>query len=558
MEDLSHKQLQKMIIFSCERIKRDKEQINKINVFPVPDQDTGSNLSATLDGVKKEITEKDFKNAKELGDAVLDGALTAAQGNTGIIYTGFMVGFFSEIDENTKLDNKTLSNAFQNGYERARESIQDPKEGTILDVMKAFAESLKKNKDDIVEGFTKGLKNADKALAETQNKMEILKKADVVDAGGLGFLMILETYLDTLLEQANPLSLEPKKIIESESKRFIQVLSNRFEVIALLSDTEYVPEEIRRTLQDMGDCLDIIQVKDKTKIHIHTDLPYEVRDIIKTFGEVDSVRIEDMAKQIAGEESVQIDRIGLVVDELCGLTDKIINHYDIESLHYDKKDIEGTEMFSIKESSFEKAFRKQLENFEEVVCITSGQRYSESYKSALKAQHEIGNGNIHVIDSETFSAGQALLTLKAIDLIQEQKKGRYIEEKLNALKKNVRCLGIIGEGNTLGNPKIEKTLKAHKTPLVKINKEVRVLEVIKEEKTVERIFKNIENKTKKDIKNQKGLLVVIIHNNNEEKAKEVKKELKKLKAITSFIKQADPIMQLHLGEKGLLIGYIAI
>ena len=83
MEELTSKQLQKMILFSCERVEKDKEEINKINVFPVPDQDTGTNLAGTLKGVCDALNEKEFKNPKELADAVLDGALMAAQGNTG-------------------------------------------------------------------------------------------------------------------------------------------------------------------------------------------------------------------------------------------------------------------------------------------------------------------------------------------------------------------------------------------------------------------------------------------------------------------------------------------
>ncbi|MDD3918667.1 MAG: DAK2 domain-containing protein, partial [Candidatus Pacebacteria bacterium] len=131
MEELTHKQMQKMILFSCERINGDKEEINKINVFPVPDQDTGTNLAETLNGVKEVLLNKEFSNFEELGETALEGALIAAQGNTGIIYTGFLVGFFDGIKAEPKLNTKDLAIAFEQGFKRAKDSIQNPKKGTI-------------------------------------------------------------------------------------------------------------------------------------------------------------------------------------------------------------------------------------------------------------------------------------------------------------------------------------------------------------------------------------------------------------------------------------------
>jgi dihydroxyacetone kinase-like predicted kinase len=129
--------------------------------------------------------------------------------------------------------------AFEKGYERARESIQDPKEGTMLDVIKAFALAIKdysKKEKDIVKNFYFALEKANEALLDTSNKMEVLKKAGVVDAGGLGFLMILETYLDTLKEQEeDSFVIKTKQETEiMKPKRFIQILSNRFFLVEIL------------------------------------------------------------------------------------------------------------------------------------------------------------------------------------------------------------------------------------------------------------------------------------------------------------------------------------
>ena len=312
MEILTHQELKKMFIFSSERLERDKENVNKINVFPVPDQDTGTNLAATLKGIQEALEAKEFASMEDFGATALDAALTAAQGNTGIIYTGFLAGFIPALD-NQDADAKILGKAFMQGYERAKDSIQNPKEGTILDVIKSFAETfsnLSKTETEIVKIFSSAFKSANTALMETPEKMELLKKAGVVDAGGLGFLMILETCLDTLSEQTDSISTIKASLLpedESATRKFVQILSNRYEVVALMRRTDVKEIEIRNKLKYLGNCLDIIQVGERTKIHIHTDDPYEVRDIISKMGAVENLRLQDMAMEIVGAESVLKD-----------------------------------------------------------------------------------------------------------------------------------------------------------------------------------------------------------------------------------------------------------
>lgn len=577
MEELTPLQLQKMILFSCERIERDKEEINKINVFPVPDQDTGSNLSGTLNGVREAIEEKDFKSFKDLGDAVLEGALMAAQGNTGIIYTGFMVGFFDGIKDTDKMSSQELALSFQKGFERAKESVQEPKKGTILDVMEAFADEIGgKKKNDIIKNFEKAFEKANKALLNTKNEMPILKKADVVDAGGLGFLMILETYFDVMIENENPFSKKPRKK-STPTKKFIQILTNRYEVVALMREVSYAEKEIKGKLKNLGDCLDIIQVKDRVKIHIHTDDPYTVRDIIRTFGEEESMRIEDMAREVVGEESVVKNKIGIVIDEIGGLSEKILKHYAIEAIPYkiewdgiDKLKGESVlkklkiakendfkyapKIHSIAPEFFKEAFERQLKRFEEVICITSSNEYFGTFEAAKKGKEMLKDSDkIHVLDSQNISAGQAVLILKAIDLINEQKKAKTIVEELEGIK--VKNFGVINSPYVKSKKtfdKIKKIIEKNKFALIEAKKEFLPLETLKKEECVNKVF----NRIKKDVrKNEKGL-AVIVHGENLEKAKELKTKLKTINVHVSFIELPDPVMSLKIGYKGLLIGYI--
>jgi len=592
MEQISQNELKKMFLFSYERIERDKEQVNKINVFPVPDQDTGSNMAATLKGIKEAIEHKDFNSIEELSQSVLDGALTAAQGNTGIIYTGFLVGFFPVIANENSLDAKKLGEALEKGYEKARDSIQNPKEGTILDVIKAFADEVKekaKEEKDIVKVFYSALEKANEALLDTPNKMELLKKAGVVDAGGLGFLMILETFLDTLKEQAEPFVIKSlKKEKGDRPKRFVQILSNRYEVVALLEDGDYNEKQIKEKLHHLGNCLDVIQVKERTKIHIHTDDPYEVRDIVKKMGTIENLRIEDMAKEVSGEKSVEDVSVGIVVDERAGLSAKIINHYNIDVIPLKISWPEGESIIGenicrrIKEAKkegivsrpkiepispefFMESFKKQLKEFEDVLCIVSSSRLSKNYEAAAKGRemlNHIEKEHVFVVDSRNVSAGQSILVLEALEMITEQRKIKEIMKKIAATiaKTNLYC---IVEKSDWWNKEKNKTFWFSKKQEIRYalgeirHGKIITTENIKTNDFATALFNKIEKETRKDIREGRRIRVVITHGDNPEQADELKKKMKTIKKTdVSFMNITDPVTSINACPQSLLIGWI--
>jgi len=505
MEYLTQNEFKKMFLLSCQKIEENREQINKINVFPVPDQDTGDNLVKTLDGIKEAIRDKEFKNLTEISEAVLDGALTAAQGNAGVIYTGFLAGFLPLLDENP-VNAKKLAIAFEKGAERARRSIQNPKEGTILDVIDAASQTLKEKaqiETNIINIFKAVLERTNKALIATQEKMEILKKAKVVDAGGLGFLLILEGHFEALKkEEEKPSLTEVEEEKPSERiKKFVQILSNRYEIVALIENPKINEEEIREKLKKLGNCLDIVQVKNKMKIHIHTDEPDEVKNEISEIGEILKLKTEDMARAI--ERRPKKISIGIVTDELADLTQKIIERYQIKVIPYkvdwpESKDLPGdpvgeqapygagpegeqapygagpvgeqapygarniyrkmreaakrgiknlpkTSQASPKE--FLETFKKQL-GFDKILCITTSSGLSGGYNSAIQAREmlpEKEKKRVYILDSLLASAGQALVVLRAIELIQEQREIDNIILKLKKVIPNIHLYGFFAD-----------------------------------------------------------------------------------------------------------------
>jgi len=314
MEFLTQEELKKMMLLSWKKIEEQKEQINKINVFPVPDQDTGSNMAKTLLGIKEAIEGKEFKDLSEISEAACDGALTSAQGNAGVIYTGFLASFLPLLDKNP-VNAKKLAVAFGKGAERARKSIQNPKEGTILDVIDAASQTFKEESEketDILKILRNAIEKANEALLATREKMEIFKKANVVDAGGLGFLIILESYLEALEGEKKEVKKEEKP--SERTRRFVQVLSNRYEIISLIEDSRFNEEVIREKLKKLGNSIDVVQIGNKTKVHIHTDYPDEVKNVIRQSGQVLELREEDMAREVVGEPSVREVSIGIVTE----------------------------------------------------------------------------------------------------------------------------------------------------------------------------------------------------------------------------------------------------
>jgi len=591
MEYLTQNELKKMLLLSYERIEKNKEEINKINVFPVPDQDTGTNLAKTLEGIKKEIEGKEFKDLEEISKAALDGALISAQGNAGVIYTGFLAGFLPKLNKNP-VDAKKLAEAFEEGRKRAWKSMTNPKEGTILDVIDAAAETFKKEAEkekDIVKIFEKVIEKAKEALLATREKMEIFKKANVVDAGGLGFLMILESYLDALRPEGK--KEEKKERPSEEIRRFVQVLTNRFEVVALILDPRLDEEKVREKLKRLGNCLDIVKVENKMKIHIHTDYPDEVRDVLRTIGKIENLRIEDMAKEVVGEPSVRKVSIGIVTEDVASILPKILERYQIEIAKTkfewpELEKIEGENIYQKIKKAYEmkietrpktsqpspgeylEAFKKQLKNFEKVLCLSVSSGLSGCYNCAIEAREmlpEKEKERVFVFDTQNAAAGQALFVLRAIELLQEQ---REIEEIIKELKKlipkthlyvtfiDTKGVEFAGKITKSQANWIKRMKKLGIQPVMKIKNGILTkggMVFAKDEP--EALFKKIKKESEKDRKSGKKIRVVINHADNLEGAKKLKGLLKEIGAEVSFISEGSPIVCAVTGPGTLIVGW---
>jgi DegV family protein with EDD domain len=594
MEYLTKEELKKMLLLSYQKIEEHKEEINKINVFPVPDQDTGNNVAKTLLGTKEAIENRNFKDLSEISKAALDGALTAAQGNAGVIYVGFLASFLPILDKNP-VDAKKLALAFEKGAERARQSIQNPKEGTILDVIDAARDVFKKEAEkekNIVNLFKLAVEKAKEALLATREKMEIFRKANVVDAGGLAYLMILESYLEALEGEKKEVEKEEKP--SERVRRFVQTLSYRYEVISLIKNPRFEEKAIQEKLKNLGNSIDIVRVEEKMKIHIHTDLPDEVKKVIREAGQVLSLREEDMAKEVVGEESIRKVSIGIVTEDVADLPAKVAERYQIEivplivdwpegekllgeNIYQKMREADRLEIKTFPKTSqavpksYLDAFQKQLQKFDKVLCLTITSKVSGCYNSACQAREmleEDEKEKVYILDSLTASSGQALLALRAIELIQEQ---REISEVLEELKKIIpkiyfyviledpKWLEAGGRASKSQTNWVRRMKKINLHPLI-IIKDGLVTKggVIFAKDMAEALFKKISKESQKARKQGKKIRVIIGQADNPEGAEKLRKRLKEIKAEVPFISLGSPVVCAHAGPGTLIAAWQAL
>ena len=580
-----------MMLLSYQKIEEKKEEINKINVFPVPDQDTGSNMAKTLLGIKEAIEGKEFKDLNEISQAALDGALTSAQGNAGVIYVGFLASFLPLLDKNP-VNAKKLAIAFEKGAERARQSIQNPKEGTILDVIDATAETFKEEAEkekDILKIFKLATEKAKEALLATREKMEIFRKANVVDAGGLGFLMILESYLEALGEKKE---VKKEEMPSEKIRRFVQVLSNRYEIVSLIENPKVEEKEIKEKLKKLGNSLDIVQIGNKMKIHIHTDYPDEVKNVIRQTGQVLDLREEDMAKEVVGEPSVRKVSIGIVTEgNITLLPQKILERYQIEMADAivdwpAGENLPGENIFQkmreaekrgIKEfpktsqaipKSYLDAFKKQLEKFDKVLCISISSKLSGCYNSACQAKEmllEEQRDRVYILDTLQAAAGQTLLVLRAIELIQEQ---REINEVIEEIKKLIpqthlyivfedpKWIEAGGRVNKSQANWIRRMKKLNLHPLMTIKDGIVTKGgIIFAKDMAETLFKKISKESQRARKEGKRIRVLIQQADNPEGAEKLRQSLKEIKAEVPFVSLASPVIAAHTGPGTLIAAW---
>lgn len=312
--------LRKMILNGAKLLDNNKQHVDSLNVFPVPDGDTGTNMSLTLISAAKEVTACPNNNIDALCEAIAKGALRGARGNSGVITSQILKGMTMVLSEcENEITVKDLAAAMDKGVEVAYKAVTKPQEGTILTVIRMMSEQAakyaKRSGGNILDFFTSVLKAGEEALKLTPELLPVLKNAGVVDAGGRGLLIVFQGFYNSLTgnEEVN-LDFDDsiKKAAEGrpannyeqfhadlttlESIEF--AYCTEFFVINLKPDIkESDVDTFRSRLMKIGDCVLVISDASMVKVHVHTNSPGKALTYALELGELDRVKIENMLEQ---------------------------------------------------------------------------------------------------------------------------------------------------------------------------------------------------------------------------------------------------------------------
>jgi len=306
--------LKKAFLAGAYNLERNKDYINELNVFPVPDGDTGSNMSLTIMAAAREVEGLDNPTISVLAKTISSGSLRGARGNSGVILSQLLRGFCKEIKEKKEIDIKVLSDGFVRAVETAYKAVMKPKEGTILTVAKGMAEKAVEMSDmgvTIEELAKEVIEYGDEVLAMTPELLPVLKEAGVVDSGGQGLMEFLKGAFDGLLGKADNIILANTEAKSSAktvtggniSSADIDTSHIKYgyctEFIIML-EKEYnmdIEREFKEYLTSIGDSLVVVSDDDIVKVHVHTNHPGLAFERGLTYGSLTSMKIDNMREE---------------------------------------------------------------------------------------------------------------------------------------------------------------------------------------------------------------------------------------------------------------------
>ncbi|NLK20964.1 MAG: DAK2 domain-containing protein [Epulopiscium sp.] len=302
--------LKRMMIAGANHLEKNKQIVDELNVFPVPDGDTGTNMSLTVLAAAREVEKIESQNIHEIAKAAASGSLRGARGNSGVILSQLFRGFSKGLQDYELIDTAALANAFKIGVKTAYKAVMKPKEGTILTVAREAAEKaaeLAIETKNIEEFLKKVLVHAHIVLAKTPDMLPVLKQAGVVDAGGRGLLYILEGAV-AVINSTEDISLEEsiKKAV-SGTPAFSALASISHEDITFGYCTEFIINSsntndkmvgsLRDYLNTIGDSIVVVSDEEVIKVHVHTNHPGQAIEKGLSIGTLTNMKIDNMREQ---------------------------------------------------------------------------------------------------------------------------------------------------------------------------------------------------------------------------------------------------------------------
>ncbi len=457
--------LARSLFAAADWVAAGRDEINRINVFPVPDGDTGTNFSLTLRAVADAL--------RALGDAPLSdtartmsrAAVLGARGNSGMMLAHFLLGFAESLGDLSQATALDVAAAVRKGADRLYASLDDPREGTILTVAReaaVSAERAAKESNDVGEFMRRLLVEGEATLARTPELMAALKEAGVVDAGGKGFVRMIEGVVrciegDPILpvsaEDAAAMAVMPAALAEVAADRDFQFCTE------VLVRGEGLPpaNEVRAAMHRFGGSVVVAVASDILKIHVHTDTPEAVFTYAARWGRVEATKADDMRAQHRRLAHPERRAVAIVTDTAADLPDALLDRHQIamvplqvvfgDATFRDRVELKPEEFYRRLRSSrnlpttsqpapaeFVRVLRDARAEADEVVAVLLGGALSGTYASAQVAIRSAGISSVSVVDSRSASLGEGMLALRGAELAAESWRGQEIAKELERIR----------------------------------------------------------------------------------------------------------------------------
>ncbi len=453
---------------------RDQETLNRINVFPVPDADTGTNLATTMRAIAEGA--QSHLSIKATLKSIAAAALSGARGNSGLIFSQFVLGMSREVGHDPRLTTRHFGEAVRRAARHARMAIVDPVEGTMITVIRDWAESVYQMRDktaDFVELMTETLKTAQESLRQTTEKLQVLAKAGVVDAGAKGFVDFLEGILHFI--RAGRISREEKaelafapvmEAIKTPPKD--KSLEYRYCTEALIAGRNLDPEAIRGMVGRHGGSAVVAGTDDRVRIHVHTNDPAELIFRVRDLGTVVQVKVDDMRRQYEAAHA-RISPIGFLTDSSSDLPAALLDERQIhvvpftlsfgDQSYLDRLTITPDRFYQLlrthpshpktAQAGYQSVLQEMsylAEHYESVVVVTISDKLTGFYGQCLAAAGELAGKKISIVNSKSISAGEGLLLARATEMARA---GASHEDIAAALERWVPKTKIWVDVNTM-------------------------------------------------------------------------------------------------------------
>jgi len=440
--------LRRALLAAAQWVAASREELNRINVYPVPDGDTGTNFHLTMKSIADALQRTGDAPLPEVSRAAAQAAVMGSRGNSGMMLSHFLVGFDEGVGARFRMGAPELASAIRQGFTRLESALENPVEGTILTVCRATAhgaEEQARQGGDVSAVLRGALKHGEEALEHTPDLLRELKNAGVVDAGGMGFVRMIEGVVKMMDGTMTREALE-------EAQAFLGAAPAATAEVAQDKDHRFCTEVLvrgdalpssaaaRERLHELGGgSLLVLRTADLLRVHVHLNEPEPLFALAASWGEVVSKKAEDMREQHR-MLSDAIRPVAILTDSACDLPDELLDRHGItlvplqvmmgDQVFQDRVQIKAGAVYehlrdgrSLTTSQptvamFSACFEHARAGAEQVVAVILSSGLSGTFGNAESARRVFQGGGVHLVDSRSASLGQGLLALRAAELAE--------------------------------------------------------------------------------------------------------------------------------------------